>query len=62
MMRGFTDIHAHFVYGVDDGAKTPEDMYRMLDAANADGITCLFATPHATREFTLFPRISWLKG
>ena len=55
MMRGFTDIHAHFVYGVDDGPRTPEDMYRMLDAANADGITCLFATPHATPGIYPFP-------
>lgn len=56
MMRGFTDIHAHFVYGVDDGPRTPEDMYRMLDAANADGITCLFATPHATPGIYPFPQ------
>lgn len=55
MMRGFTDIHAHFVYGVDDGPRTPEDMYRMLDAANADGIACLFATPHATPGIYPFP-------
>lgn len=55
MMRGFTDIHAHFVYGIDDGAKTEADMYRMLDAANADGIGCLFATPHATPGIYPFP-------
>ena len=32
-MSGFTDYHAHFVYGVDDGAQTREEMYAMLDAA-----------------------------
>ena len=32
-MSGFTDYHAHFVYGVDDGAQTREEMYTMLDAA-----------------------------
>lgn len=47
-MSGFTDIHAHFVYGVDDGAKTRQDMEGMLDAAYADGIAFLFATPHVT--------------
>lgn len=45
-MTGFCDIHSHFIYGVDDGAKTRETMEAMLDAAYADGITSLFATPH----------------
>ena len=43
-MSGFTDYHAHFVYGVDDGARTREEMFAMLDAAAADGVTRLFAT------------------
>lgn len=47
-MNGFTDIHAHFVYGVDDGAQSLADMEAMLDAAYADGIEFLFATPHVT--------------
>ena len=29
-MSGFTDYHAHFVYGVDDGAQTREEMYACL--------------------------------
>ena len=32
-MSGFTDYHAHFVYDVDGGAQTREEMYAMLDAA-----------------------------
>ena len=47
-MRGFTDIHSHFVYGVDDGARTRAEMEAMLDAAYADGIAAVFATPHVT--------------
>lgn len=47
-MSGFTDIHAHFLYGMDDGAKTRKQMEDMLDAAHADGISSIFATPHAT--------------
>lgn len=47
-MTGFTDIHSHFIYGVDDGAKTRADMEAMLDAAHTDGITSLFATSHMT--------------
>lgn len=47
-MNGFCDIHAHFVYGLDDGAKTRRDMEAMLDAAHADGIAFLMATPHVS--------------
>lgn len=45
-MTDFTDIHAHFVYGMDDGARTRADMEAMLDAAWVDGITTIYATPH----------------
>lgn len=47
-MSGFTEVHAHFLYGLDDGAQTREDMERMLDAACADGVKRLYATPHVT--------------
>lgn len=54
-MKGFTDIHAHFVYGVDDGAQTITDMVNMIDAAYEDGIRRLFATPHMTPGYKPFP-------
>ncbi len=44
----FCDIHSHFVYGMDDGARTQEEMEAMLDAAWADGVAELTATPHVT--------------
>lgn len=47
-MSGFRDIHAHFVYGVDDGAQTKEKMEAMLDMAHENGVTSLYATPHIT--------------
>lgn len=47
-MKGYVDIHSHFLYGVDDGAKTKTDMEVMLDAAHADGVTSIFFTPHVT--------------
>lgn len=47
-MMKFSDIHSHFVYGMDDGAQTVQDMKAMLDAAVADGVGCLIATPHIT--------------
>ncbi len=46
-MTGFTDIHAHVVYGLDDGPRTAEDMRDLLDAAHGQGITRIFATSHA---------------
>ena len=45
---GFSDIHAHFLYGMDDGAQTKAEMEAMLDASWADGVTKLVATPHMT--------------
>lgn len=42
----FSDIHSHFVYGMDDGAQTREEMEAMLDAAWKDGVVELVATPH----------------
>ena len=52
----FRDIHAHFVYGVDDGAKTVQDMRDMLDEAYLGGIRVLYATSHSTPGIDHFPR------
>ena len=57
-MSGFTDYHAHFVYGVDDGAQTREEMYAMLDAAAADGVRHLFATSHSTPGMERFRKVN----
>mgnify|MGYP001168819044 CR=1 FL=1 len=40
------DIHTHILPGADDGARTIEDAIRMAQAAAAEGITDLIATPH----------------
>ncbi len=42
----FSDIHIHALFNCDDGAKSPEDMYKMIDAAYADGTRYLCLTPH----------------
>lgn len=47
-IKGFTDIHAHFLYDLDDGAKNQREMEAMLDAAHREGIATLYATPHTT--------------
>ena len=56
MTEQFLDLHTHVVYGVDDGARTEEQMRAMLDAAAANGITTLVATTHATPGLKAFPQ------
>lgn len=41
-----TDIHAHIIFGLDDGARTPEESVSMLEAAQSAGVTAIVATPH----------------
>ena len=45
-MRGFTDIHHHIVYGLDDGAQTASDALNMLRAAYKDGSRVVLGTTH----------------
>ncbi|CDQ18943.1 tyrosine-protein phosphatase [Halobacillus karajensis] len=40
------DIHSHILPGVDDGAQTIEESIAMAEAAVADGIDTIIATPH----------------
>lgn len=42
----FSDIHFHALYNCDDGPVTPEDMYKMVKDAYADGTRYLCVTPH----------------
>jgi len=44
----FIDIHSHFIFEVDDGAKNKQLSLEMLRQAQDNGITQLIATPHAT--------------
>jgi hypothetical protein len=41
------DIHAHIIYGADDGPKTPEESLLMLRRAHSEGIRRIIATPHS---------------
>ena len=48
-MKGFTDIHQHLIFGIDnDGPITIEDTYNMIVANKQEGIGSVFATPHIT--------------
>lgn len=42
----YTDLHIHALFGVDDGAKTEEEMRAMVDISYADGVRTLCVTPH----------------
>lgn len=45
-MWEMTDLHSHSLCSVDDGAKSIEQMKKMLDIAYEDGITTICFTPH----------------
>ena len=45
-MAQFFDLHSHMLCGVDDGAKTSEEMFSMLEMAYEDGIRAICLTPH----------------
>lgn len=61
-MTGFTDLHSHVIFGVDDGPRSRTDMEAMLDAAHADGIVSLFATSHMTPGVHRFDTAAYLKN
>ena len=56
MRRGFTDIHHHILYGMDDGAQNVKEMRAMLRNAAEDGIARIIATPHVTPGIERFDR------
>ena len=46
ILYDFIDLHNHYLYGVDDGAKNQETMENMLKIAYEDGIKTVCFTPH----------------
>lgn len=59
-MTGFTDIHHHLIYGLDDGPRRMEETCAMLQRAAAQGITHIVATPHVTPGVQKFDRDAFL--
>ncbi len=45
-----TDVHAHILSGIDDGARNFEQSKRMLDIAYTEGISKIITTPHFMPE------------
>ena len=52
----YTDIHSHVIWGVDDGAETKDETFRMLREAAEDGIDRIICTPHVTPGVYEFPQ------
>src|SRR5258706_1587760 len=45
-VRGFVDLHCHWIASIDDGAPTPEEGLAMLRALRGAGFDFVMATPH----------------
>lgn len=45
-MRGFIDLHCHWVAAIDDGARTPEEGCAILEGLKSAGFDVVVATPH----------------
>src|SRR5574341_396325 len=45
-MGGYIDLHCHFVPGIDDGARSPEEGKELLEGLHAAGFELVVATPH----------------
>lgn len=45
-----TDMHSHFIPGIDDGVKTPEEACFLIGKMHESGITKIVTTPHIRGE------------
>jgi protein-tyrosine phosphatase len=45
-MRGFIDLHCHWVAAIDDGVKTPSESVALLSGLREIGFDTVVATPH----------------
>lgn len=52
MLSGIVDLHSHFIPGVDDGARSPEEGVRALRRMTAQGCGTCVTTPHFDASLT----------
>lgn len=45
-MRGYVDLHCHWIASIDDGARTPEEGLAILEGLRQVGFDTVVATPH----------------
>ena len=56
------DVHCHILPGLDDGPESIAESMEMAEAAMADGITHVVATPHCSNEYAFdYARIRQLR-
>lgn len=61
--RGFVDIHAHVLPGLDDGPADEQQSLAMLEMARGHGTSVLVASPHANPFYSYDPdRVDHLIG
>jgi len=53
----FVDIHSHFVFGLDDGAKDEQESLAMLEMAISGGTSDIVATPHSDLTYSFQPEL-----
>lgn len=46
-----TDVHSHFIPGIDDGAKTIDDSLELLEAMQNFGFQKVITTPHVMSDY-----------
>lgn len=46
VMRGFVDLHCHWIAGIDDGVRAPDDGVELLRRLKKTGFDLVVATPH----------------
>lgn len=51
MRQQQADLHFHALPGLDDGPVTLEESIELIRAAQAEGTTCVVATPHVRSDF-----------
>lgn len=52
-VKAWYDLHSHFLPGIDDGCKTPEESIQVLEISRKKGIAGMIATPHYYPEETI---------
>jgi tyrosine-protein phosphatase YwqE len=51
LLQGMTDVHSHFLYGVDDGMQTEEETFAALNYLEEQGVQGIYLTPHVMENF-----------
>lgn len=50
ILHGMTDCHSHLLPSVDDGVKTEEETWRILDEMERQGVRKVWLTPHIMED------------